>query len=112
MGLNRLMKARPGTKALAVISEKEMIPLCKKYSIDFVEHENEPLGKKKNFGLTESLKKDWDYLIELGSDNLILNSIFDYYLPAMKSGEDFFGFTRVIYVDSVSLMCRDYTAVL
>lgn len=108
MGLKRLMKHNGNAKSLAVISEKSMIPLCKTYGIDFVEHENEPLGKKKNFGLDEAMKREWDYLIELGSDDLILNDIFDLYKPLMKEGADYFGSDAVFYIDAISGECRHY----
>ncbi|MDE1971409.1 MAG: hypothetical protein KGI50_07590, partial [Patescibacteria group bacterium] len=100
------MKHNGNAKSLAVISEKSMIPLCKTYGIDFVEHENEPLGKKKNFGLDEAMKREWDYLIELGSDDLILNDIFDLYKPLMKEGADYFGSDAVFYIDAISGECR------
>lgn len=110
MGLKRLMKHCKGF-AFAVISEKSMIPLCKKYGIDFCEHENRPLGMKKNFGLNELMKKDFDYLIELGSDNLILDEMIDRYIPLMKSGIDYFGGTKLLFIDSIDGNCREYEAV-
>jgi hypothetical protein len=104
------MKHRPGTEAFAVISEESMIPLCKKYGIDFVMHENEPVGRKKNFGLTYAMKKDFDYLIELGSDDVILNSFFDYYDPFLKAGDDYFVSNKLIFVDIYMTDCRKYEA--
>lgn len=103
MGLNRLMEYDPGRfqcSAFAVISEESMIPLCKKYGIDFLMYENEPVGMKKNAGLEEVLKKDFDYLIELGSDDLILNELLDCYEPAMKAGFDFIGSRDLLMVDA------------
>jgi hypothetical protein len=110
MGLKRLMGHCKGS-AFAVISEKSMIPLCRKYNIDFCEHENQPLGMKKNFGLNELMKKDFDYLIELGSDNLILDEMIDRYIPLMKSGIDYFGGTKLLFIDSTDGNCREYEAV-
>jgi len=92
--------------AFAVISEESMIPLCKKYGIDFLMHDNEPVGMKKNAGLQEVLKKDFDYLIELGSDDLILNGLLDCYEPAMKEGLDFFGTRDLYMVDATDMNCR------
>ena len=77
MGLQRLMKHYPNSFAFAVISEKSMIPLCQKYDIEYCEHENLPLGRKKNYGMNQILKKKFDYLIELGSDDLIFNDVFN-----------------------------------
>jgi|SRR6478609_7612883 len=78
MGLSRLKK-KFGVYAFAVISEESMIPLCEKYGVGWCMHENEPLGTKKNFGLTQAMKKDFDFLIEVGSDDLLKDEIFNVY---------------------------------
>ena len=80
MGLNRLRKV-PGydINVLAVISEEEMIPLCEKYDVKWVMHENLPLGIKKNFGVKEALKFDWEYLVEIGSDDLLKDEFLKVY---------------------------------
>ena len=109
MGLNRLMEYDPKRfqcSAFAVISEPEMVPLCKRYGIDYLEYENKPVGMKKNAGLQEVLKKDFDYLIELGSDDLILNELLDCYEPAMKEGRDFIGSRDLLMIDSIDGNCR------
>ncbi len=109
MGLKRLMeydKKRFQCSAFAVISEDSMIPLCKKYGIEYTMYPNEPVGLKKNAGLSEVLKKDFDYLIELGSDDLILNSLLDCYEPAMKRGAEFFGTRDLYLVDATDANCR------
>lgn len=77
MGLNRL--AKKGVKSFAVISEESMIPLCEKYGIEFCFYKNDPLGEKKNFGLTQLMKKDFDYMIEIGSDDLLKDEILELY---------------------------------
>lgn len=109
MGLQRLMK-RGNVKSLAVISEESMIPLCEKYDIDFIMHENLPLGKKKNALLNAMMKQDFDYAIELGSDDLIFDEVFEAYQPFMERGEDFFGSNKMIFVDAINGECRFYTA--
>jgi hypothetical protein len=45
--------------------------LCRLYDVIAVEHRNLPLGEKWNFGLKEALKYKWDYLLTLGSDDLL-----------------------------------------
>lgn len=78
MGLDRLRKLnRYPMQVLAVISEKSMIPLCEKYGVKWCFHENQPLGAKKNFGLQEALKLEFDFLIEIGSDDLLKDEYFD-----------------------------------
>jgi hypothetical protein len=72
MGIKRLKKV-PGfdISAFAVISEVEMIPLCEKYEVDWCMTKNHPLGAKKNYGVKQALRKDFDYMIEIGSDDLL-----------------------------------------
>ena len=109
MGLQRLMKYDPDRfqcSAFAVISEEEMIPLCKKYGIDYLMYDNLPVGKKKNAGLDVVIKKDFDYLIELGSDDILCNKLLDYYEPLMKSGEDFFATKNIAFIDGVDGQAR------
>lgn len=95
MGLNRLKNVGLfPVEFLAVISEESMIPLCEKYGVDWCMHENLPLGRKKNFGLSQSLKKDWDYMIELGSDDLLKNELLSLYAP-------YFGHKQFLVIDSL-----------
>jgi hypothetical protein len=53
--------------------------LCQKYDVIPVEHRNLPLGEKWNFGLMEALKYDWDYLLTLGSDDLLSGELLKLY---------------------------------
>jgi hypothetical protein len=80
MGLDRLKKSTMwNVDAFAVISEESMIPLCERYGVKWVMHDNLPLGKKKNFGLSEALKEDFDYLVEIGSDDIFKNEFLNLY---------------------------------
>lgn len=108
MGICRLRKLGMfPIQAFAVISEESMIPLCEKYDIRWKMYKNEPLGEKKNFGISEALKLDWDYLIEIGSDDVLK----DEYLEAIKpelGKRDFFGINHVIYINSEDGACRRF----
>lgn len=105
MGLKRLCNKFNG-ELLAVISEESMIPLCKNYGVKWVMHQNLPLGKKKNFGLRESLKLKWDYVIELGSDDLIKDELIELYLPEMEKGTPVIYCGSVSFINSETLSCR------
>lgn len=110
MGLERLRKlGRFQMEVLAVISEEEMIPLCEKYGVEYVMHENLPLGRKKNFGLTQALKKDFDYLVELGSDDLLKNELFDAYEPHFIDRKPLLGIRSFVFLNSEDGECRLYT---
>lgn len=91
--------------AFVVISEESLIPLCEKYQIKWTFYKNDPLGEKKNHGLNEAMKLEWDYLLEIGSDDVLLNSIIDLYEPLIKSGEDFFGFKDALILNSEDGNC-------
>lgn len=106
MGLERLRNNSPlPIEAFAVISEETMIPLCNKYGIKWTMHPNEPVGNKKNHGLTEAMKLDWDYLLEIGSDDLIKDELIELYAPLMGKFE-MFGTKDAVIVNSVDGQCR------
>lgn len=106
MGINRLRK-HPDYEidALAVISEPNMISLCNQYGIKWLIHENLPLGKKKNAGLISAASYDFEYLMEIGSDDLITDDLLTQYLDYL--GEyDFFGISDAAYIESENGTCR------
>lgn len=106
LGIQRLKK-HPlfDITAFAVISEMEMVDLCEKYDIDWVITENLPLGRKKNFGLRQLANYDFDFIMEIGSDDLVTNNLLDQYLPYFKE-YDFFGISDAAYIESENGECR------
>lgn len=106
VGLNRLIKnSRYPIEAFAVISEESMIPLCNKYKIKWTFYKNEPVGEKKNHGLNEAMKLEWDYLLEIGSDDLVKNELIELYAPNFGK-YDLFGTKDAIVINSEDGMCR------
>lgn len=106
MGIDRLRKHPAyNIQALAVISEPEMIPLCTKYNVKWIMTDNFPLGRKKNKGLIETSNFEFDYLMEIGSDDLITNELLDSYIPYFHK-YDFFGISDAAYIESENLACR------
>lgn len=108
-GIKRL-KQHPDfiIEALAVISEESMIPLCEKYGIHYVMHENKPLGKKKNYGLQEAKSFQFDFLMEIGSDDLVLTELLDVYKKFMVK-YDFFGVRDIAFLCSETGACKRVT---
>lgn len=106
MGIQRL-KSHPDFKieSLAVISEESMIPLCEQYGIRWTMYKNQPLGEKKNHGLSVAKEIDFDYLLEIGSDDLVLNELLDDYKNYIGKF-DFFGITDAAYINSETGECR------
>lgn len=105
-GIQRL-KTHPDfdINTLAVISEESAIPLCEKYGVNWVMYKNDPLGEKKNFGLKKAKEFDFDYLLEIGSDDLILNELLDDYKQYIGKHE-FFGIKDAAYINSEGGECR------
>jgi hypothetical protein len=97
-GLNRLKKRFP-IETMCVISEESMIPLCEKYGINWTFYKNDPLGEKKNHGLNEAMKLEWDYMMEIGSDDLVKDELIELYQPYFGK-YDMFGTKDAIIIDS------------
>lgn len=107
MGLNRLRKHKDfDIKVLAVASEPEMLALCEKYDVLCVTHSNLPLGKKKNFGLQAARALDFDYMMEIGSDTLVLNELLDEYRKNFIGVHHFFGIGDCAFICSETQACR------
>jgi hypothetical protein len=107
MGLNRLRRHPEfDIQVLAVASEPDMLPLCEKYNVHVVTHDNLPLGRKKNFGLQAAKSFEFDYLLEIGSDTLVLSELLDEYKKAFIGTEHFFGIGDCAFIDSESQSCR------
>lgn len=107
MGIDRLRRAGLfEIDTMAVISENSMKSLCKKYDIDYIFHKNQPLGEKKNAGLNAAMLKSWDYMVEIGSDDLLKTEILDHYRPFFERGEDFFGIKDFLFINSEDGACR------
>lgn len=106
VGLNRLReRSRFPIECFAVISEESMIGLCEKYGIKWTFYKNEPLGEKKNHGLTEAMKLEWDYLIEIGSDDLVKDELIEIYSEYAGKYE-MFGSKDAVIIDSETGRCR------
>lgn len=109
IGIERLKKhPKYNINVLAVISEPEMIPLCEKYEVIWILHENLPLGKKKNYGLAHLANFNFDYVMEIGSDDLITNDLLDLYLDYIDKYH-FFGVSDAAYIESETGECRRLT---
>ena len=107
MGINRLRKnSRFPIEALCVISEEEKIPLCEKYGIRWTFYKNDPLGEKKNHGLDEAMKiEGWEYLLEIGSDDLVKDELLRMY-SGYFGKYDYFGTKDAVIINSESGDCR------
>lgn len=110
MGINRLRKSGLfPIDAFAVISEESMIPLCEKYKVEYCFYKNEPLGEKKNYGLAQACKKEFDYLVEIGSDDLLKDEWLTAFKPYFEKGKELITLSNFVYLNSEDGVCRRMT---
>jgi hypothetical protein len=97
LGLQRL-----GLEAFCVLSPEDDTynqKLLDKYGIEYTWFKNK-LGAKKNHGLNEVMKKDFDYLLEMNSDDIIKDELMGVYQNLMEQGEDFIGLGNFAFYNS------------
>lgn len=64
---------------------------------------NRPLGRKHNFGLSYAVNcGSFDYILQLGSDDVLSNEIWGTYRPYFRNERKFFGLNSVYLYDSNS----------
>lgn len=73
---------------------------CKEYH--YVETPNNPLSDKWNSGMLKMKELNVDYVLCLGSDDLVSNSLLDRYIEAMEYNFDFIGLLDCFLYDSIS----------
>lgn len=85
----------------AVCSDFKAAIILSEFGIKYCYHENLPVGRKKNFGLTQLLIQvpEFDYLMEIGDDDLIAPEILDLYKPYFKKQEKLFSCNTVFFYD-------------
>ncbi|TFG90141.1 MAG: hypothetical protein E4H16_02375 [Candidatus Atribacteria bacterium] len=98
-GINRLRNSYD-IVPLAVGSEgSQSMNLCRKHEFMYLERPNKPLGRKFNDGIRCFRNTDVDYVMVMGSDDLISNSLIDAYMPHMLKGEPLIGILDIYFYD-------------
>ena len=97
-GVKRLMKSFD-IEPICIYSDRENEKLCNKFGFESYKHPNDPLGRKLNFGVEMALQSDWDYLMQINSDDLLRNEIFELYKPYIEKREKCFGVGEVYFYD-------------
>jgi len=110
LGLLRLMK-RFDIKPFCVVSPEDPTynkQLLDKYGFEYVEYKNQ-LGAKKNYGLEKAFELEWDYLMEMNSDDIVKNELMYTYLDLMAQGHDFIGLGNFAFYDSRTGESKEYS---
>lgn len=64
---------------LCIVSRTEDAELCYEMKVPYCWHPNEQLGAKWNYGLKAAEELEWDYMVTLGSDDIVKASLFELY---------------------------------
>ena len=71
--------------------------------------ENKPIGRKFSQGLNEALALNWDYVMVLGSDDVIHPDLFAYYIPQIEDGNKYFGTDTICILDPPTKRAKHFT---
>lgn len=93
-------------QVFCVCSCDEDIALCEEYGFDYCVCDNEPLGRKMNFGLKFLKDKRFQYMMQLGSDDIITDDIFNLYKGCFDEGMMYFGIKDYYMVDMDGERCK------
>jgi hypothetical protein len=86
-------------EVVAVGSEgKKSANACKEFH--YVPFKNKPLSNKWNAGMLKMKELNVDYVLCLGSDDLMCNNALDKYIEAMEQGFDFIGLLDCFIYDT------------
>lgn len=97
-GVKRLMKSFD-IEPICIYSDEENKVLCDQFGFESYEYPNDHLGAKLNYGIEKALESEWDYLTQIGSDNLVKEEIFELYKPYFEKEQQCFGIGEVYYYD-------------
>lgn len=73
--------------------------IAERHNFVYLEHRNKPLSKKFNAGLRAFRQYDVDYIMIMGSDDLISNNLIDAYMPYMEKREKIIGILDLYFFD-------------
>ena len=95
-------------QVLCVVSEQWAKIEAFKYGFKHIEAPNECLGTKMNIGIKEAVTFKFDYLMNLGSDDIITKELFKTYEHLFDKEASFFGSTKLSIVDSEAKEIKEY----
>ena len=90
-------------------SEDEDVNFLDQRNIYHSQKPNNPVGLKFSRGLKDALVLDWDYIMILGSDDVISPELFAYYLPEIEKETPYFGTDAICIVDYSTQRAKNFT---
>jgi len=104
-GLERLKNYKPEKfyiRPFFIVSEFRAARMVEEYGYDYILWQNLPLGAKKNAGLRYAMENyQFDYLMEVGSDDIIANDYLDFIAPELENKTPHFVANKVWMFDVV-----------
>lgn len=98
-GIKRLQKQFDIVPVVVGSEGETSMSLCHEYGFMYLERPNEPLGHKFNEGLRVFKNIDVDYIMIMGSDDLISNNLIKAYMPFMEKRKDVIGILDIYFYD-------------
>lgn len=100
-GLNHLIENAPQFDIRVLIvgdcQQHKAMALQNKYH--WYEHKNLPLGQKLNAALSHAMQWDWEYMMQLGSDDIMLPELLAAYEPYFNSVVPVFGVNNIFFIE-------------
>ena len=95
-------------EVLCIVSEVWAKQEAFKYGFKYVEASNECLGTKMNIGVREAMGMKFDYLMNLGSDDIITKELIESYKDLFNNNVPCFGSTKLTFIDSKAKELKTY----
>lgn len=114
MGVKRLQAYNPkrfDIRCIAAVSDNASMNVCLEYGIDAYFYHNNPVGNKHNSLLEVAFEYDWDwdYVLQLGDDDLMAGELLDKYETRAREKTEYFGVRDIYFVDSVTQKCTAFS---
>jgi len=91
---------------LAVCSTDEEVEIVRQYGWHGYRHDNRPLGKKSDYGIRAALTLEWDYLVQINSDDFLSAKYWKAIKPMMEQGIEVAGIKDIYFVDSYTYKAK------
>lgn len=104
----RDLKKEFNIDVLCIVSESWAKVAAHEFGFRYIEASNDNLGAKMNVGIKHSLGIKYDYLMNLGSDDIISKELLNIYEPYLKKNTDVFGITKVAFLDSKTKEIKNF----
>lgn len=93
---------------LCIVSEQWAKVAAFDRGFKYVNAPNDCLGTKMNIGIREAVKYPFDYLMNLGDDDIITERLLKTYEPYMENETPILGISKVTFLDSVSKEAKNF----